>query len=212
VGAQDLPTRFLGVVPKSVAWRLMRPFMNRPGVRAVNALRYRLSRLQGRRRFRRSHAAFAFPLDYVPDWKRACGPEGLIQYQSFIPAAHAARVFREQLILAGRAGLLPYIGVLKRHRTDAFLMSHAVDGYSLALDFKLTRRNRAEVWALAARFDRLVLDAGGRFYLAKDLTLDPAGVRASLGDQRVRRFLELKRECDPEERLQTDLYRRLFKG
>ncbi len=211
VVSQQLPETFFGVVPKSIMWRFMRPLMNQPAVRAVNVARYHLSRLQGRHHFRQSHAAFAFLLDYIPDWKRATGPGGFVQYQSFIPAADAARVFRAQIALAQREGLVPYVGVLKRHRPDGFLMSHAVDGFSLALEIRLTRRNRRAVWALARQLDRLVLDAGGRFYLAKDLTLDRAAARGYLGEDRIRRFLELKRACDPEERLQTDLYRRLFR-
>jgi decaprenylphospho-beta-D-ribofuranose 2-oxidase len=207
---QELPETLFGVVPKSVMWRLIRPLMNRPGVRVVNAVRHHLSRLRAPHRFQEAHAAFAFLFDYIPNWKLACGPGGFVQYQSFVPAAHATRVFHEQLTLAQRAGLVPYIGVLKRHRRDAFLMSHAVDGYSLALEFKLVAHNRPAVRALAGQFDRLVLDAGGRFYFAKDLLLEPATVRAFLGDDVVRRFLDLKRSCDPEERLQTNLYRRLF--
>ena len=43
---------------------------------------------------------------------------------------------------------MPYLGVLKRHRPYPFLMTHAVDGYSLALDFKVTKRNRLDNWFL----------------------------------------------------------------
>ncbi len=103
----------------------------------------------------------------------------MIQYQSFVPTAHAARVFKAELALAQRRGVVPYLGVLKRHRADPFLMTHGVDGYSLALEFRLTARNRAAVWALAAAMDELVLGAGGRFYFAKDSTLDPARNRES---------------------------------
>ncbi len=210
VTSQNLPETLVGIVPKSIMWRLLRPFMNPPGVRAVNLARYHLSRLRGRHRFQQSHAAFAFLFDYIPNWKLACGPGGFIQYQSFIPTPHAARVFRAQLALAHEAGLIPYIGVFKRHRADAFLLSHGVDGYSLAIELKVTARNRPAVWALAARFDELVVTAGGRFYFAKDNTLTRASLAGFLREPRVRRFLALKRELDPEGRLQTDLYRRLL--
>ena len=90
----------------------------------------------------------------MPDWKRAYGRHGLIEYQTFIPTAHAARVFRTQLALAREAGLVPYIGVFKRHRADAFLMSHAVDGFSFGIDFKVTKDNRERITSLAADLDR----------------------------------------------------------
>jgi decaprenylphospho-beta-D-ribofuranose 2-oxidase len=210
VDRQELPDTLFGVVPKSIVWRLMRPFTNQLGGRLVNAAKYHLSRLEGRRPYRQSHAGFAFLLDYVPEWKRAYGPGGLIQYQSFVPAAAAVRVFRDQLGAAQNAGLVPLLGVLKRHRPDAFLMSHAVDGYSLALDFRVTDTNRRRIWDLARTLDRLVVESGGRFYFAKDSTLTRASLAQYLAEERVQRFLALKRTHDPEGLLQTNLYRRLF--
>ena len=50
-------------------------------------------------------------------------------------------------------------------------MTHAVDGYSLALDFAVRPEKRGGLLSLAAEMDRLVLDAGGRFYFAKDSVL-----------------------------------------
>jgi FAD/FMN-containing dehydrogenase len=91
-------------------------------------------------------------------------------------------------------------------------MTHAVDGYSLALDFKVTARNRRRLWEHAAELTRVVLDAGGRFYFAKDSTLTAPQLERYLAEERVRRFLALKRTLDPEGLLQTDLYRRLFAG
>ena len=111
---------------------------------------------------------------------------------------------------ARTAGLPPYLAVFKRHRPDPFLMTHAVDGYSLALDFKVTRVNRDALWRLAKTMDDIVLDAGGRFYFAKDSTLTAQAVRRSLGAEATERFAELKARCDPDGILETDLYRRLF--
>ncbi|MCS6776934.1 MAG: hypothetical protein NZ557_10370, partial [Chthonomonadaceae bacterium] len=54
------------------------------------------------------------------------------------------------------------------------------------------------------------LEAGGRFYFAKDSTLDPQSAAAFLGPETLKRFCALKRACDPEHLLQTDLSRRLF--
>jgi decaprenylphospho-beta-D-ribofuranose 2-oxidase len=207
---QGLPETLLGVVPRAIMWRLMRPFMNPLGTRVVNAAKYHLGRRERGHGFRQPHAQFNFLLDYIPDWKRALGRGGMIQYQSFVPAAQAARVFNTQLALAQQRGLVPYLGVLKRHRADPFLMTHGLDGYSLALEFRLTARNRPSVWVLAAAFDELVLGARGRFYFAKDSTLDPARLESYLHEERVQGFLALKRDCDPERLLQTDLFRRIF--
>jgi FAD/FMN-containing dehydrogenase len=177
VEAQELPDTILGLVPKSILWRLMKPFTNNLGVRFVNAGKYHAGRLRSHVHTA-SHAGFAFLLDYVPGWKRAYEPGGLIQYQSFVPAGRAEAVFRAQLQICQKRGLVPYLGVFKRHRCDPFLMTHAVDGYSLALDFKVRAKNRDRLWALAAELDQMVIEAGGRFYFAKDSTLHPRACNA----------------------------------
>ncbi|MDB5036220.1 MAG: FAD/FMN-containing dehydrogenase [Chlorobi bacterium] len=211
---QQLPDTILGLLPKSILWRFMRPFVNNAGVRFVNLAKFLSSRIldRGGKKFRQSHAAFAFLLDYVPNWKRSYGVGGLIQYQSFIPEAHAAGAFKEQLTLAQRAGFPPYLAVFKRHRRDDFLMTHGVDGYSLALDFRITKKNRRAIWALAAKLDQVVLNAGGRFYFAKDSTLSAPSVKQYLGESAVRKFRKLKEACDPDGILETNLYRRLFQS
>ncbi|MEW6072632.1 MAG: FAD-binding oxidoreductase [Planctomycetota bacterium] len=211
---QDLPRSILGVFPKSEVWRVLRRFNRDLGMRAINAVKYWAGRFAALGEpFRQPLAAFSFLLDYVPNWKWSYGRaegHGLIQVQSFLPAAAAHDVFLELLARSRRADLVPYLGVMKRHRPDPFLLTHGLDGWSLALDFKVTPARRAALWRHGAELTRIVLDAGGRFYLAKDLVLAPADVRRMYGPDALARFLSLKRELDPGSVLQTDLWRRLF--
>ena len=208
---QELPDSILGVVPKSIMWRFMKPFVNDPGVRLINFAKFLSSTKMGDGHVHQeSHAGFAFLLDYVPNWKHAYKPGGLIQYQSFVPKEHAKAVFSAQLKLAQSYGVVPYLGVFKRHRPDDFLMTHAVDGYSLALDFAIRPEKQGALLSLAAEMDRLVLEAGGRFYFAKDSALHRSAATEALGAERVEKFFALKQQNDPENLLQTNLYRRLF--
>jgi decaprenylphospho-beta-D-ribofuranose 2-oxidase len=85
-----------------------------------------------------------------------------------------------------------------------------VDGYSLALDYRITPANRERVWELARRMDQVVLEAGGRFYFAKDSTLQRGSIEWFQPRERLDAFMDLKRRCDPENLLQTELYRRVF--
>jgi decaprenylphospho-beta-D-ribofuranose 2-oxidase len=55
----------------------------------------------------------------------------------------------------------------------------------------------------------VVLDAGGRFYYAKDATLLASSFTRIHGSEAVARFGELKARLDPRGVLQTDLARRL---
>ena len=103
-----------------------------------------------------------------------------------------------------------YLGVTKRHRPDKFLLTHAVDGFSLAMDFKVTDGNRAPLSKMLKEFDRIVLDAGGRFYFAKNSETSAEAARAFLGEETITKFKELKKKCDPNNLLESDLFRRVF--
>jgi decaprenylphospho-beta-D-ribofuranose 2-oxidase len=163
-----------------------------------------------RHTFRQSHAAFHFLLDYVPNWELSYGRGGLIEYQSFLPKKTAFAAWTEMLALAKKRGLPSYLGVTKRHRPDEFLLTHAVDGFSLAIDFKVTNANRARLSAMLQDFDRIVLEAGGRFYFAKNSETSPETARRFLGDETIAKFRALKKRCDPNNLLKSDLYRRVF--
>lgn len=208
--SQDLPDTILGFFPKSVVWRCLKAFNNRPGMRLINWAKYQAgSLLANGKTEHQSLVAFSFLLDYVPNWRWAYLPHGFIQYQSFVPKEHAKRVFAEQIRLQQEAKLESFLGVMKRHRPDRFLFSHGVDGYSLALDFKVTQSNRGRQWDLAHRMNDLVVQAGGRFYLAKDSTLRPSDLAGSLGEETLARFRRLKAEFDPEGLFTSDLAKRV---
>ena len=211
---QTLPASIFGVFPKSELWRALRLFNNDLGMRAINTGKVIAGRLEGMRPpYRQSHAAFAFLLDFVPNWKWAYGRRpgyGLIQHQLFVPAAVARRTFEEVIDSSRRAGCVPYLGVLKRHRPDPFLLTHGLDGWSLALDFKVTPQRRAAVWRHCRALTEIVLQAGGKFYFAKDFVIEPETVRRMFEPEVLNRFLGLKRELDPDCLFATDLWRRLF--
>jgi decaprenylphospho-beta-D-ribofuranose 2-oxidase len=205
---QVLPSRIFGIFPKSIIHTFMVPFMNNLGTWAVNTGKYIAS--LPRHTFRESHAAFHFLLDYIPNWELAYGRGGLIEYQSFLPKESAEAAWTEMLRLSLKRGLPSYLGVTKRHRPDNFLLSHAVDGFSLALDFKVTNGNRAKLSQTLQDFDRIVLDAGGRFYFAKNSETTSESTMRFLGPETIEKFKKLKKRCDPNGLLESNLYRRVF--
>jgi decaprenylphospho-beta-D-ribofuranose 2-oxidase len=208
---QHLPPNMFGILPKSIIWVGMRPFMNNLGTRLINYAKFMAGKLGGSKTFLQPHAAFHFLLDYVPDFKKAYGSGGLIQYQPFIPKETAQDAFAEILRLCQKRGLPNYLTVFKRHRPDDFLLTHAVDGYSMAMDFRITKRRRDRIAELAKEMDQIVLAAGGRFYFAKDSTLHPETAVAYLGQETIDQFRALKQRCDPENILQSNLWRRVFR-
>jgi decaprenylphospho-beta-D-ribofuranose 2-oxidase len=207
---QTLPNRMFGVMPKSLLHYFMSPFVNNLGWGAINTAKY-ITTLR-KHTFKQSHAAFHFLLDYVPSWELSYGRGGLVQHQSFLPKETALRTWTEMLALAKKRGLPSYLGVTKRHRADKFLLTHAVDGFSLAMDFKVTDANREKLGALLQDFDRIVLGAGGRFYFAKNSETTAETALKFYGRETIAKFKKLKKRCDPNGLLESDLYRRVFGG
>jgi len=205
---QVLPPYIFGVFPKSILHYFMAPFVNNLGWWGVNTAKY-IASLR-KHTFRQSHAAFHFLLDYVPNWELSVGRGGLIQYQSFVPKETAEDAWTEVLKLSLKNGLPSYLGVTKRHRPDKFLLTHAVDGFSLAMDFKVTDNNRAKLGGMLQEFDKIILQAGGRFYFAKNSETTAETARAFYGEETIAKFKKMKKRCDPNGLLESDFYRRIF--
>ena len=147
---QELSPNVFGVFPKSELWWVIRMLNNDPGIRFVNFVKYWMGRLEAvSERHTWTHAQFAFLLDFVPNWKWSYGKRpghGLIQYQPFVPHEHAHEVYCEILQRNQEARIVPYLGVFKRHRPDPFWLTHSVDGWSFAMDFKVTPATRERLW------------------------------------------------------------------
>jgi decaprenylphospho-beta-D-ribofuranose 2-oxidase len=208
---QDLPDTIGGVLPRSVIWRGIKPLANGMGMRALNYGRYMLGAQRDGRVVTVPLSQFHFVLDYVPNWKLAFSPGGILQYQVFAPCHTARSVFSGLLAGSQEAGLVPYLAVFKRHRPDPFVLNYSVDGYSLALDYHVTSENSARIGAMLERFTRdVVLPGGGRFYPAKDNAVDRESLQRSLTPEAIRQYLDVKRRLDPDGVLQSDLFRRVF--
>ena len=207
VERQGLPGRILGV-PKSELWRIMRLFCNKPLWGAMNTAKYHSSWREHGKSYLQSHVAFAFLLDYVPNWRLAYGPGGFIQYQVFVPHATARETLKDVLNLCNQAKMPSFLGVLKRHRPDPFLLTHALDGWSLAMDFPVNDRNRNKLWALTERMTERVLASGGKFYFAKDSVLRSGDVEQAYGREKLEQFAAIKQQLDPTNMLSSDLWQR----
>ena len=186
-------------VPRSIIWRIMKLMTNDPGMKLVNAVKYMLPEtFDSSGTFTNTHVAFAFLLDSVPNWRNAYGDSGFIQYQMFVPDSTARAAMAEALEHCRKKGVVSYLGVFKRHKPDEFLLSHGLDGWSLALDFAVTPGNAEKLFAVTRDLTKIVLDAGGVFYPAKDAVVDADSFARAYGD-RLTRFLDITDTTRPNE-------------
>jgi decaprenylphospho-beta-D-ribofuranose 2-oxidase len=158
----------MGPLPAPVLLLGLKLTAGGPQMRLVNLAKYTASAVHGRQRYRQSLVAYSFLLDYLPGWNEAYRPGGFIQYQLFVPKNAAESAFAKALRLQHECGVVSSLAVIKRHRADKFPRGYALDGFSLAMDFPVTRRNASRLVALCRAFDALLLECGGRAYKAKD--------------------------------------------
>lgn len=177
--------------------------LNRYSVKAFNAFYYRW---EGRKQqtFRCDIAPFFYPLDGIRDWNRLYGKKGFVQYQFVLPPETAARGLEAVLTRLSLSGNASFLAVLKRFgAAGSGLLSFPMPGYTLALDLPL----RHDTLALLDTLDAVVLDHGGRVYLAKDARLAAASLPAMY--PQLDAWRDLRRQLDPEGLFVSALGRRL---
>ncbi len=112
-----------------------------------------------------SYDKFFFPLDGIYNWNRGYGKNGFIQYQFVLPIEKSLEGMKAILEKIASSGEGSFLTVLKRFgKQNNNMLSFPKEGYTLAIDFKNTKKVRK----LLNELDELVLKYDGRFYLAKD--------------------------------------------
>ena len=182
-----------------------------PGVQMANRLNYWWG---GRPGEQHGHLRGLVPYTFWPSAAfsgyHAMFPQGVETFQAFVPQPAAPLIFKEVLLYSQQHNCIPLWCIIKQHRRDPFLLSYQLDGFSLELNYARTTQTAQHLQQVLQHMIAIVIEAGGKFYLAKDHFLTAAQYRQSVGERSVEIFLQLKRQFDPENRLQSDLYRRLF--
>ena len=187
----------LAAVPRGVP-----NLLNRLSVSAFNELWYR--KAPRSHRGLESITGFFHPLDMVGSWNRLYGAAGFLQYQFVVPfeAVDTLRTIVHEVSASGHAS---FLAVLKRMGgQNPGMLSFPTPGWTLTMDLPA---GVSGLGTLLERLDRLVLDAGGRHYLAKDATATPAMVRAEY--PRLDEWLDVRRAVDPHGVWMSDQARRL---
>jgi len=139
--------------------------VNRLTVKTMNLVYYHRERSTPTEALQHFDKYF-YPLDGIQNWNRAYGRKGFLQYQCVLPKEKSFDGLKAILEKIGRSGMGSPLAVLKLFGPPDpnAVMSFPMEGYTLALDFKVA----PSVFALLNELDEIVLKNSGRIYLAKD--------------------------------------------
>ena len=146
---------------------------------------------------------FFFPLDMIDNWNRGYGKRGFIQYQFIIPEEGGKKTLTEILEMISASGCTPFLNVFKRMGDGQGILSFPFKGYTLAIDFPVTKK----LLSFTPKLDAKVLQAGGRLYLGKDALLTE-GMFKEMYPQYME-WMAVKQRYDPGGKFTSDIARRL---
>src|ERR1700761_2888180 len=134
---------------------------------------------------------FFFPLDAINNWNKGYGKRGFIQYQFVIPEDNGRNNLTEILEMIAGSGCTPFLNVFKRMGDGQGILSFPFKGYTLAIDFPVTK----QLLTFTPKLDAMVHAAGGRLYLGKDALLNESMFKAMYPQHE--QWLAIKRKYDP---------------
>ena len=147
---------------------------------------------------------YFFPLDGIENWNRIYGRRGFLQHQCVIPEANAPKVLGDILERVAARGEASFLTVLKKLGLATGLLSFPMPGYTLTLDFAISEG----IFPFLDEIDRLVVDGGGRLYLAKDGRQSPETFER--GYPGLGNFREIRRAIGADRSLQSRQSKRLL--
>lgn len=153
--------------PQSVPVDMPGFILNKYSVTAFNSIYYH--RVRQYKTERTVHFdPFFYPLDSLHNWNRIYGKGGFTQYQFVIPKSAGYAGMAEILKRIAQSKRGSFLAVLKAFgKANDNYLSFPLEGYTLALDFKI----EPGLFALLDELDKIVLDHGGRLYLSKDVRM-----------------------------------------
>jgi FAD/FMN-containing dehydrogenase len=156
--------------------------LTRPFLALSNFAYYQWKSLRGSRTLA-TIDDFFYPLDSIRQWNLVYGKSGFLQYQFVIPES-AADSLEEIFRVIAKDGLGSFLAVLKRFGSlrSPGMLSFPRPGLTLALDFPMRGERTLR---LLATLDRIVGEAGGALYPAKDARMSPQMFEASFPQWRA---------------------------
>lgn len=177
--------------------------LNSLSVRAFNWLYYKKAP-EGESKQKVDIDTFFYPLDAMKNWNRIYGKGGFTQYQFILPKEKSYEGLEKILATIAKSGKGSFLAVLKLYgKANENYLSFPMEGYSLALDFKI----EPGLFELLDGLDEIVLEYGGRIYLTKDVRVKKETFEK--GYPMIGKFREFRKQHGMDEKFSSLQSRRV---
>ena len=150
---------------------------------------------------------FFYPLDGLANWNRLYGRNGFVEYQIVIPSALAYETIFELLSIITRSKLGSFIAAIKPLSKSLGLLSFPIDGVTFAIDFAYNQN----LWHLLDKLDAIVIESGGRVYLAKDARLNAKNFKEMYSDS-LDKLEAVREKYHTKNKFESMMFNRLCKA
>lgn len=186
--AKDGDLNYQDQPKKTVPFNFPALTLNKWSVKAFNWLYYHKA-AKGISQQKVNIDSFFYPLDAINHWNRIYGKNGFTQYQFILPKAQSLTGLEEILAAIAASGKGSFLAVLKLYGpANNNWLSFPLEGYSLALDFKI----EPSLFSLLDQLDEIVVRHQGRIYLAKDARVSKAVFEA--GYPHIEKFRQFRQQ------------------
>ena len=147
---------------------------------------------------------FFYPLDAIGHWNRIYGKNGFTQYQFILPKETSYQGLEEILTAISKSGKGSFLAVLKLYgKANDNYLSFPIEGYSLALDFKIEKG----LFELLDKLDKIVVKYEGRIYLTKDVRVSKETFEK--GYKQIDTFRQFRKEKKMDTKFQSHQSKRV---
>nr|WP_275715854.1 FAD-binding oxidoreductase [Sulfurimonas sp. SAG-AH-194-L11] len=148
--------------------------------------------------------SFFYPLDSIRNWNRIYGKNGFTQYQFILPKESSFDGLERILDKISKSGKGSFLAVLKLYgKENKNYLSFPIEGYSLALDFKI----EDGLFELLDELDEIVVECRGRIYLTKDVRVSKDTFE--YGYPHIEKFRKFRKENNMSEKFNSLQSKRL---
>jgi len=188
----------------SIPYFLPSWIINKFTLKIFNTFYYTISNLNDKKKVNIDYNSFFFPLDSILNWNRLYGRKGFLQYQFVLPIKHSPIGIQKILTKISQSGQGSPLAVLKLFGPEnENYLSFPMKGYTLALDFK----NQPKLFPLLNELDKIVIEYGGKIYLAKDARINEYVFKK--GYKHIDKFIQYRKQHKMDEKFKSLQSRRI---